>query len=68
MTTPPASAVSTPAAAPEAPDPAMPPARKLRDALRILSSAPPPDPEFADDLEAIRASAGASPPDPWESA
>jgi hypothetical protein len=40
--------------------------RPLWEALEILRSAPSPDPEFGDDLEAIRAAAGAVPPDPWE--
>jgi PHD/YefM family antitoxin component YafN of YafNO toxin-antitoxin module len=39
----------------------IPGARRLRDALEILSSAPTPNEAFASDLEAIRASAGVSP-------
>jgi hypothetical protein len=44
---------------PEAP---IPLGRRLRDALAFLATAPRPDPDFADDLEAIRASAGDTPP------
>lgn len=41
--------------------------RKLRDVLAMLTDAPSPDPQFADDLEAIRASANSIPDhDPWE--
>jgi hypothetical protein len=47
--------------------PPMPRGRKLRDILAMLADAPSPDPDFADDLEAIRASADAIPSeDPWE--
>ena len=44
----------------------IPGSRRLSDALEIMAAAPSPDPQFADDLEAIRASAGEVPPDPWE--
>jgi PHD/YefM family antitoxin component YafN of YafNO toxin-antitoxin module len=44
----------------------VPAGRRLREALEILAAAPLPDPQFADDLEAIRASVGAMPADPWE--
>jgi PHD/YefM family antitoxin component YafN of YafNO toxin-antitoxin module len=40
--------------------------RRLRDALEILETAPRPDPQFGDDLEAVRASPGSVPTDPWE--
>ena len=47
--------------------PPMPRGRKLRDVLAMLTDAPGPDPDFANDLEAIRASADAIPDeDPWE--
>jgi PHD/YefM family antitoxin component YafN of YafNO toxin-antitoxin module len=40
--------------------------RPLREALAILANAPFPDPDFADDMEAVRASVGSTPADPWE--
>lgn len=39
--------------------------RPLSDALALLARAAPPDPGFAEDLEAVLDSAGAAPPDPW---
>ena len=39
--------------------------RPLREALRLLASAAPPDPEFADDMEAVIADIGPTPDDPW---
>jgi hypothetical protein len=47
---------------------APPPARRgrpLREALGILASAAPPDPGFADDLEAVLRNVGHAPDDPW---
>lgn len=41
--------------------------RRLRDVLAMLVAAPRPDPQFADDLEAILDSADTLPAeDPWE--
>ena len=45
-----------------------PPARRgrpLREALRLLADAAPPDPGFADDMEAVLADVGPTPDDPW---
>jgi len=45
-----------------------PPARRgrpLREALGILASAAPPDPGFADDMEAVLRDVGPTPDDPW---
>lgn len=39
--------------------------RPLREALHILASTAPPDPGFAEDMEAVLAEVGASPEDPW---
>lgn len=39
--------------------------RPLRDALAILAQAAPPDPSFAEDLEAVRRAVGPEPADPW---
>lgn len=39
--------------------------RPLREALRLLAGAAPPDPEFADDMEAVIADVGPTPDDPW---
>jgi hypothetical protein len=39
--------------------------RPLREALAILSSAPLPDPAFAEDMEAVRNAVGPIPADPW---
>jgi hypothetical protein len=39
--------------------------RPLREALALLSGAAPPDPRFADDMEAVRADIGPLPDDPW---
>jgi hypothetical protein len=39
--------------------------RPLREALRLLADAAPPDPEFADDMEAVIADIGPTPDDPW---
>ena len=45
----------------------MPRGRRLRDALALLAAAPSPDPQFADDLEAIIDSTDSTPStDPWE--
>ena len=40
--------------------------RPLREALRLLANAAPPDPGFADDMEAVLADVGPVPDDPWE--
>jgi hypothetical protein len=37
----------------------------LREALGILAGAAPPDPGFADDLEAVLRNVGHAPDDPW---
>jgi hypothetical protein len=39
--------------------------RPLREALAVLASAPLPDPQFADDMEAVLAEIGPAPGDPW---
>jgi len=39
--------------------------RSLRDALGLLANAALPDPEFADDMEAVLSDVGAAPDDPW---
>jgi hypothetical protein len=39
--------------------------RPLREALGLLAGAAPPDPRFADDMEAVRAEVGPLPDDPW---
>ena len=39
--------------------------RPLREALGLLASAARPDPEFADDMEAVLADVGPAPEDPW---
>lgn len=39
--------------------------RPLRDALALLAQAAPPDPAFADDMEAVLETVGAAPADPW---
>jgi hypothetical protein len=39
--------------------------RPLREALGLLASAAPPDPGFAEDMEAILSEVGPSPDDPW---
>ncbi len=39
--------------------------RCLRDALALLARAAPPDPEFAEDMEAILDTVGPTPTDPW---
>ncbi len=41
------------------------PGRPLREALRLLTGAAPPDPGFADDMEAVLADVGPTPDDPW---
>ncbi|MGH7868311.1 MAG: hypothetical protein ACREP9_11985 [Candidatus Dormibacteraceae bacterium] len=41
--------------------------RSLGEVIKMLSTAPPPDPAFADDLEFVQASIGPVPIDPWES-
>jgi hypothetical protein len=40
--------------------------RRLRDALTMLASVAPPDPGFAEDLEAVLSTVGTVPSDPWE--
>ncbi len=47
---------------------AAPPARRgrtLREALSLLARAAPPDPAFADDMEAFLRDVGPTPDDPW---
>ena len=39
--------------------------RSLREALGLLAGAAPPDPDFADDMEAVLADVGSTPDDPW---
>jgi hypothetical protein len=39
--------------------------RPLQEALALLAQAPPPDPGFAEDLEAVLDSVGPPPTDPW---
>jgi hypothetical protein len=39
--------------------------RPLREALGLLADAALPDPEFADDMEAVLADIGPTPDDPW---
>jgi hypothetical protein len=39
--------------------------RPLREALGLLARAAPPDPDFADDMEAVLAEVGPAPDDPW---
>jgi hypothetical protein len=39
--------------------------RPLREALGMLAAAAPPDPAFADDMEAVLADVGPAPDDPW---
>jgi hypothetical protein len=39
--------------------------RRLEDALALLTHAAPPDPGFAEDMEAVLDSVGAAPSDPW---
>jgi hypothetical protein len=39
--------------------------RPLREALRLLADAGLPDPDFADDMEAVLADVGPAPDDPW---
>lgn len=39
--------------------------RRLGEALRLLGSTAPPDPEFGNDLEAVHNESGAMPDDPW---
>jgi hypothetical protein len=39
--------------------------RRLGDALALLAHAAPPDPAFAEDMEAVLDSVGAVPADPW---
>jgi PHD/YefM family antitoxin component YafN of YafNO toxin-antitoxin module len=39
--------------------------RPLRDALAALAQAAPPDPGFAEDMEAVLDSVGTVPADPW---
>ena len=39
--------------------------RPLREALALLSQAAPPDPAFAEDMEAVLEAVGPAPVDPW---
>ncbi|MEV0061858.1 hypothetical protein [Nocardia sp. NPDC050718] len=39
--------------------------RSMSEAIRLLTSAATPDPEFGDDLEAVRGAVGPMPEDPW---
>ena len=39
--------------------------RPLQDALALLAQAAPPDPTFAEDMEAILETIGPTPADPW---
>ena len=39
--------------------------RPLRDALALLAHAAPPDPAFAEDMEAVLKAVGVAPTDPW---
>jgi hypothetical protein len=39
--------------------------RPLREALALLTQAAPPDPAFAEDMEAVLDSVGPAPADPW---
>jgi hypothetical protein len=39
--------------------------RPLRDALALLAQAAPPDPAFAEDMEAVLDAVGVVPADPW---
>jgi hypothetical protein len=39
--------------------------RPIRDALALLAQAAPPDPAFAEDMEAVLETVGGSPADPW---
>ena len=39
--------------------------RPLRDALALLAQAAPPDPAFAEDMEAVLETVGSAPADPW---
>jgi hypothetical protein len=39
--------------------------RPLRDALGVLAMAAPPDPGFAEDMQAVLAAVGPAPSDPW---
>lgn len=39
--------------------------RRLGEALALLAGAAPPDPGFAEDMEAVLDSVGAAPSDPW---
>lgn len=44
---------------------AAPRGRPLREALALLAAGPNPDPNFAEDMEAVRADTGPAPEDPW---
>jgi hypothetical protein len=39
--------------------------RPLREALALLANAASPDPEFAEDMEAVLGEVGLAPEDPW---
>lgn len=45
---------------------ATPRGRPLAEALALLEAAPPPDPEFARDMEAVIRSVGPQPESPWQ--
>lgn len=40
--------------------------RPLREALALLTQTAPPDPAFAEDMEAVLDAVGPTPADPWE--
>jgi hypothetical protein len=44
---------------------ASPRGRPLREALALFTQAAPPDPAFAEDMEALLDSVGPAPGDPW---
>jgi hypothetical protein len=44
---------------------AVRPGRPLREALRLLAGATLPDPDFAEDMEAVLGEVGPTPDDPW---
>jgi hypothetical protein len=40
--------------------------RRLHEALASLAQAPPPDPDFGGDMQAVLNDVGSTPTDPWE--
>lgn len=40
--------------------------RAVREIASLLAGAPAPDPDFAEDMDAVLASVGSAPEDPWE--